>query len=112
MSNITTQVDAIIEANSAILEQFFIGIASCDYYDGLSHQLYLDTDDNTLSINTEVSDNTWLQRDDGSLIKVAHVNGDCDTPEDERYTDECSLSDYGYSEWLDEIRTKIEEAIS
>ena len=111
MSNITTQVEAIIEANSAILEQFFVGIASCDYYDGMSHKLYLDTDDNTLSINTEASDNSWLQRNDGSLIQIARVSGYCDTPEDERYTDECSLSDCGYSEWLDEIRSKIEDAI-
>ena len=107
-----SKIDTIIDANSQILEQFFVGIASCDYCDGLSYQLYLDTYDKTFSINIEASDNSWLQRDDSSLIQIARFSGYCDTPEDERYTDECDLSDYGYSEWLDEIRLKIEQAIS
>lgn len=93
--------------NAAIMQEFFIGIASCDYYDGMSHQLYFDCDDNTLSIHTESSSNSWLQRDDGSLVQVDRVNGYCDTPEEERYTDGCDLDDYGYSDWLDIIENKI-----
>lgn len=111
MSNTQTRVEQIMAKNEAVLEQFFIGIASCDYYDGTCYQLYLDLDDDTLSINQEASSNSWMQRDDGSLVQVASVSGYTDTPEDERYTDECSLSDYGYSEWLDEIQAKIEESL-
>lgn len=46
------------EENQAILQEFFVGIASCDYYDGNSYQLYLDLDDNTLRIHQEASDNS------------------------------------------------------
>lgn len=101
----------IIEKNAAALQEFFIGIASCEYYDGMSYQLYLDTNDDTLSINQEASDNSWRQRDDGSLIQITRVSGYCDIPLDERYTDDCSLEDYGYSDWIDMIGEKITEAI-
>ena len=109
----THEADEIVRSaeNVAVLTEFFKGIASCDYYDGLSHQLYIDTDDNTLSINTEASDNSWLQRDDGSLIQVLRVSGYADTPEDERYTDGCDINDYGYAEWIDQVETKIAEAL-
>lgn len=99
------------EANQAILEEFFTGIASCDYYDGSSYQLYLDMDDLSFRESQEASSNTWMQRDDGSLAQIFQVSGYCDIPEDERYTDGCDLSDYGYSEWLDQIREQVKEAI-
>lgn len=104
----------IIEKNAQVLEDFFKGLASCDYYDGLSHQLYLDLDDMTLSINTEASDQSWLQRDDGSLVQILRVSGYADTPEDERYDAERGddISDYGYSDWLEVVEQKIDEAIS
>ena len=98
--------------NQAILLEFFTGIASCDYYDGMSYQLYLDTDDNTLSIQQEVSSNSWLQRDDGSLVQIHAVSGYADTPADERYTDGCDLSDYGYGEWIDMIEQQIVQALA
>ena len=99
------------ESNQATLQKFFTGIASCDYYDGTSHQLYLDLDDNTLFISQEASDQSWKQRDDGSLIQVLQVSGYCDIPQDERYTDDCSLFDYGYEEWLEMIEQKIADAL-
>lgn len=99
-------------ANESVLAEFFAGIASCDYYDGMSHQLYLDLDDNQLQINVEASDQSWLQRDDGSLIQILSISGYADTPEAERYTDECDLNDYGYAEWLDMVEAKIVEALS
>ena len=39
---------AILEGNSAAAEAFFVGVASGDYYDGSSYQLYLDLDDESL----------------------------------------------------------------
>lgn len=100
------------EDNQSVLQTFFVGIASCDYYDGTSHQLYLDTDDYTLRIHQEASDQSWLQRDDGSLIRICQVSGYADTPADERYTDDgCDLNDYGYADWLDMIEAKIGELI-
>lgn len=100
------------KANQEALQEFFEGLASCDYYDGLSYQLYLDLDDNSLSIHQEVSSNSWLQRDDGSLIQVYQVSGYCDTPEDERYTVGCDINDYGYADWLNEIEAKIAQRLS
>lgn len=98
--------------NEAVLVEFFTGIASCNYYDGMSYQLYLDRDDNTLSIHQEVSNQSWLQRDDGSLVQVECVCGYCDIPVDERYTDGCDLNDYGYGEWIDMIEQKIDTALA
>lgn len=100
-------VEMLMAKNEAVLEEFFIGCASCDYYDGQSHQLYLDRANDTMIISVQASDNSWLQRDDGSLIKIHHVSGYCDTPADERYTDGCSLDDYGQSYWLDMIKEQI-----
>lgn len=94
-------------ANAGALEEFFAGCASGKYYDGLSYQLYLDTDDWSLSIHQEVSSNSWLQRDDGSLIQVHQVSGYCDIPEDERYSEGCDINDYGYADWLGEIEAQI-----
>lgn len=108
----TTAQEIISNAkNEAVLVEFFEGIASCSYYDGTSYQLYLDRDDNTLSISQEASDQSWRQRDDGSLVMISKVSGYSDTPEDERYTAECDLNDYGYGEWIDMIESKISEAI-
>lgn len=108
----TTSSDIISNAaNKTVLVEFFIGIASCDYYDGTSYQLYLDLDDNTLSINQEASNQSWLQRDDGSLVTLASVSGYSDTPLDERYTDDCDLNDYGYGEFVDQIEQKITEVL-
>ncbi len=104
----------VIEENAAILESFFAGVASCDYYDGTSHQLYLDLDDMTLFENQEASDQSWLQRDDGSLVQILSVSGYADTPKEERYNAERGddIRDYGYSEWLEHVEQKIDEVIS
>lgn len=107
----STRADAIMDNNADILQAFFTGLASCDYYDGMSHQLYLDLDDDTLLDHLEASDQSWLQRDDGSMVRLLQVSGYADTPADERYTDDCDLNDYGYSEWLDEVRARIIDAL-
>lgn len=97
------------ETNQAILEEFFTGIASCNYYDGSSYQLYLDTDDDSLIINQEASDDTWIQRDDGSLKLIWRISGYCDIPKEERYTEGRDLLDYGYQEWLEQVEQEISE---
>jgi len=108
----TTAADIIAkDENQSILVEFFTGIASCDYYDGTCYQLYLDLDDDSLSIHREASDQSWIQRDDGSLICIHKVSGYCDIPENERYTEDCDLNDYGYGEWIDMIEQKISQAI-
>lgn len=100
---------SIIESNKGVLMEYFKGIASGDYYDGNDHQLYLDLDDNIISENTEASENSWLQRDDGSLVKIHSTQGYCDLPDDELYNEaESSIYDFGYSEFLEEIETIIE----
>lgn len=108
----TTRADLIMERNADVLEEFFKGIAAGDYYDGMSHQLYLDTDDDSMLDHLEASDQSWLQRDDGSLIQLLHVNGYSDMPADERYTDDCDLNDYGYGDWLDHVRDLVADALN
>ncbi len=102
---------AILEANAAIAEAFFIGCASGDYYDGSSYQLYLDLDDESLREHHEASDQSWIQRDDGSLVQLSRISGYCDIPAEERYTEACNLDDYGYAAYLDELQSKIAEAM-
>lgn len=107
----STRADLIMERNASTLQAFFVGLASCDYYDGMSHQLYLDTDDDSMLDHLEASDQSWLQRDDGSMMQLLRVSGYCDTPADERYTDDCDLNDYGYSDWLDQVRGLVSAAL-
>lgn len=108
-----TTASDIIEnnKNATVLVEFFKGVASCDYYDGSCYQLYLDLDDHSLSISHQVSDQSWQQRADGSLIQIHSISGYADIPEDERYSDGCDLMDYGYAEFIDMIEAKITEAI-
>lgn len=108
----TTASDIIAtESNQAILTEYFEGIASCSYYDGTSYQLYLDLDDNSLRIHQEASDQSWIQRDDGSLVQIHKVSGYCDIPAAERYTDGCDIMDYGYADWIDNIEAAIAAAL-
>lgn len=92
-----------------VLDEYFAGIASGDYYDGTSYQLYLDLDTFEIFEFHEASDNTWLQREDGSLVKIYSVCGYSDLPKNELYNNEYdSLWDFGYNEWLDELEKKID----
>lgn len=100
------------ESNQAILEEFFTGIASCSYYDGLCYRLYLDERGDTLFISQEASENTWRERDDGTLHEIDRVSGYCDIPQNERYTAGCDLAGYGYADWLDRMESEIAEAVS
>ena len=111
MTTITANDIISDETNAAVLIEFFKGVASCDYYDGSSYQLYFDKNDCSLFINHEASANAWLQRDDGSLVQICAVSGYSDTPADERYNDDCGLCDFGYAEWRDTIEQKITEVL-
>ena len=108
----TTQAQAIVDSNMAVLQEWFEGQASCGHFDGTSYQLYLDLTDNTLLIHHEASDQSWLQRDDGSLIQIERHSGFADISEEERYTDGCDLNDYGWGEYQDEIVANIAERLS
>lgn len=101
-------MDIINDAeNIKTLVEYFIGRESGEYYDGSDYQLYLDTDNNKLSINHEASSNSWLQRGDNSLIQIHHISGYCDTPEGDLFTDGCDIYDSGFAEFIDEIEYKI-----
>jgi hypothetical protein len=102
----------IMEINEKILTKWFIGGVDGSHWDGLSHQLYLDLDDNSIYQITEPSDNSWQQREDGSLVQIATHCGYDDTPEDELYTVGCSKYDYGYQDYLVEMEQLINEAIN
>lgn len=99
------------DRNIAVITEYFAGIASHAYYDGMSHQLYLDTDDNTLSIHQAASSDSRLQRDDGSIVRVWEESGHCDIPEAERYVDGCDLDDYGFSDWQNALSQRIAKAV-
>lgn len=98
--------------NADTLNQFFIGIANGSQYDGTSYQLYLDLNDGQIVDNHEASDNSWLEREDGSLVQILTVSGYDDRPQDELYNDDCDLLDYGYAEWLDYVEERIEDILS
>jgi len=100
------------DANINVLGTFFAGMASGDYYDGLCYRLYLDTTDGSITEHVEASENSWLQRDDGSLVEIAKACGYTDTPDSDRYADGDDLADYGYGDWLDMIEAKVAEAIA
>ena len=76
-------------------------------------RLYLDLQDNTLFEDCEASCNTWLHRDDGSLVEiVAHNSFGIDLSQEElEWLEIDGLSDFGYQEWLGEIEEKVEKAI-
>lgn len=98
--------------NAKTLLDFFTRMADGSAYDGTSHQLYLDLNDGEIIYNHEISGNSWLQRNDGSLEQILTVSGYSDVPEDELYAEGCDLLDYGYAEWLDYVEQKTEEALS
>ncbi|WP_131669238.1 hypothetical protein [Psychrobacter pygoscelis] len=78
----------------------------------ISYKLYLDLNDGEITTNHEASDNSWLERDDNSLKRILTVSGYETRSDDELYTDDCDLLDYGYAEWLDYVEEKIEEVLT
>lgn len=113
MTDQKTSASEIIESldNQEVLLEFFEGMASGEYYDGTSHQLHFDLDDYSLMIHQEASGNSWIEREDGSLVKIHSVCGYCDTPIAERYTDDCDIMDYGYADFVAMIEQGIDGSL-
>jgi hypothetical protein len=109
--NNMTRAESILEKNKDVLIEFFVGFASCEYYNGTSYQLYLDLHDDTMFIHQEASDQSWLQRDDGSIIQIDRVSGYCDIPEDEQYQDGDDINDFGYDAFIKNVASLIADAL-
>lgn len=106
------ETKGILETNHDVLVEFFEGQASGQYYDGTSYQLYLDLNNGEIFENHEPSDNSWLQREDGSLAKLESISGYIDLPEEELYTEECDIYDFGFQDWLDGLESTIDGILS
>lgn len=77
-------------------------------------RIYLDLHDMSFFENCEASCNTWIQRDDASLVEIARDSGyGYDLSEDElNWLEADGLSDFGYEDWMnDQIIPKINEAL-
>jgi hypothetical protein len=97
--------------NAAVIETFFKGVASGDYYDGRCYRLYFDADDNSIFQSIEASENSWLERD--GLHELHRVSGYWDGSEEDRYNDDVhDISDFGWSDWYDMIESKLKSVLS
>ena len=63
--------------DSEKMAEWVCNVGTNAYGGGCCYQLYLDLHDHTLVVNYEVSSNSWLQRDDGSLTKIAQYENLC-----------------------------------
>ena len=77
-------------------------------------RIYLDLHDMSFFEHCEASQNTWIQRDDGSLVEIARDSGyGYDLSEDELdWLEADGVSDFGYEDWMnDQIIPKVNEAL-
>jgi hypothetical protein len=96
----------------SILVEYFEGIVSNEYFDGASHQLYMDMDDMTFFISHEASDNSWLEREDGTLVRILTINAYANDEDEEPYNDkECNLYDYGFAEFIENIKELVSKLL-
>lgn len=77
-------------------------------------RIYLDLHDMSFFEHCETSQNTWIQRDDASLVEIARDSGygyDL-TKEELDWLEEDGVSNFGYQEWMnDQIIPKVNEAL-
>lgn len=99
----------IIDMNEDVIMGFFVGMASNEYWDGRCYRLMMNTETMEIFEDFQPSANSWIEGD--GLVILETICGYSDTPEDETYQDGCSLADFGYDEWLDNLAEKIELAI-
>lgn len=67
---------------SAEMSEWVNGVGTNNYGCGQTYTLYLDTDNDTLFIDCQATSNTWLCREDGSLLSIATYSN----PDDETCT--------------------------
>lgn len=92
--------------NTDTLREFYRGIVSGDYYDGMRYSLCLDRATGALTMRQEASGSTWYERE----TELVHVQG-CDDPAP-GYEPGDNLDDHGYSDWAADIEARIEEALA
>ena len=88
----------ILDANRTKIEKFFAVMACGSHYNGVCWRLYLDLNDYTLTINREAINQSWLQRDDGSLVRLLQISGDNGSQADQLG---CDRKDFGLAKWID-----------
>ena len=77
-------------------------------------RIYLDLNDMSFFENCEASQNTWIERNDGSLVEIVRDSGyGYDLSEDELdWLETDGVSDFGYENWMnDQILPSIQEAL-
>lgn len=102
-------IDTCNEAVSNFYKSMMIGCGGQCY-----SRLYLDLIDMTLFESVEPSCNSWLHRDDGSLIEVAHDSGwGADLTDDElAWLEQDGLSEFGFTDWVnDQLEPLIDAAL-
>lgn len=96
-TEISKRVNTIMDSDT-MLE--WLDSVGRNVYGGGSHfSLYLDLDDDSLMVDTQADSNSWRQRDDGSLVRIATYNN-MDSEECEPYDD-----------WEQNARLELEGAI-
>nr|DAV34453.1 MAG TPA: hypothetical protein [Caudoviricetes sp.] len=102
-------LDDVFEKNQDVMCDFFVNSLIGCKGQCYTH-LYLDLHDGCIFQNVEASSNTWLERDDDSLVEIAADEGwgyDLDDDEIEHLRNGY-LSDFGYNEWLNQVAENIQ----
>jgi hypothetical protein len=102
-------LDEVFEKNQDVMVDYYINaLIGCK---GQCYtRLYLDLHDGNIFQNTEASSNTWLQRDDDSLVEIdADAGWGYDLNDDDiEHLRNGNLSDFGYAEWLNQVAENIQ----
>lgn len=109
----STQASYILENYEDVLVNFYKEyLVGCkgQYYT----RLYLDLTDYSLFVSIQASSNTWLHRDDGSLIEVAHDAGwGVDLTADELVQlEQDGVFGFGYFDYRSEMEEIITSALA
>lgn len=96
--------------NMRELEDFFIGVASCAFFDGDFYTLYLDLEDGEVFWDVDTTMYAPIE-DDERLAVVAQIQGYCDTPEAKRFNSNSTLENFGFDHWLGLIREHVENLL-
>lgn len=102
-------LDDVFEKNQEVLIEYYknalIGCKGQCYT-----RLYLDLHDGHIFQNIQASSDTWLQRDDDSLVEIdADAGWGYDLNDDEiEHLLNDNLSDFGYAEWLNQVAENIQ----